>query len=68
MKAFTINALRLNLKARSKALGSERKLAEQLGVSYSYMNDIVRGKRRPGRKVLSALGLREERMYISKRC
>lgn len=66
MKAFTIDALRHTLKARSKALGSERKLAEQLGVSYSYMNDLVRGKRRPGRKVLGALGLREERMYIAR--
>lgn len=64
-RVFTIVALRRMLKARSKSLGSERKLAESLRVSYSYMNDLISGKRRPGRKILNALRLREERMYRS---
>lgn len=67
MRPVTLSSLRGILKSRAKKLGSERKLAESLRVSYSYMNDLIRGKRRPGRKILAALHLREERMYVSRK-
>jgi len=67
MNPINNNGLRLILKKRAKLSGSERKLAEKLGVSYAYMNDLIRGKRRPGRKILSALSLREERVYVPTR-
>lgn len=64
MKAITQTDLRAILKTRAEKEGSERKLAEKLGVSYAYMNDLIRGKRRPGEKILSAIGFREERVYV----
>lgn len=35
----------------------QAKLAETLEVSLSYLNDILRGRREPGPKILAALGL-----------
>lgn len=67
MKAIDLEGLRVILKARAKKEGSERKLAEKLSVSYAYMNDLIRGKRRPGPKILAAIGFSEARVYVQTR-
>lgn len=67
MKLFDQYGIREILKSRAKKEGSERKLAESLRVSYSYMNDLIRGKRRPGKKILDAIGFREVRVYAQTR-
>lgn len=43
---------------------SQKDVAAQLGVSQSYLNDILQGHREPGQKILTALGLEEcEKVY-----
>ena len=37
--------------------GSARAYAEQVGLSRSYLSDVLAGRREPGPKVLAALGL-----------
>lgn len=43
--------------------GSREKAASKLGISLSYLGELLRGTRQPGPKVLSALGLRKETIY-----
>jgi DNA-binding transcriptional regulator YdaS (Cro superfamily) len=41
-----------------KRAGSQRLAAQQLGVSDAYLCDVKKGRRDPGPKLLTALGLR----------
>ena len=38
-------------------------LAKELGVSLTYINDVIRGIRAPGPKILRALGIEREVRY-----
>ena len=38
--------------------GSQRTYASRIGVSQAYLADVLHGRRHPGERVLSALGLR----------
>lgn len=38
---------------------TQKDVAAQIGVSQSYLNDILQGHRTPGQKILDALKLRE---------
>lgn len=38
---------------------TQKDVAEQLGVTPSYLNDILAGHRKPGPKLLAGLGMRE---------
>lgn len=40
------------------AAGSQKAWAQQHRISISYVNDVLRGRRLPGRKFLHAMGLR----------
>ena len=40
---------------------SLRTLATELGISAAYLSDIMLGQRKPGPKVLTALGLKSEK-------
>ena len=37
--------------------GSQKQWADDHGISYAYVSDVLQGKREPGDKVLDALGL-----------
>jgi hypothetical protein len=39
-------------------------VASELKVSISYLHDVVRGRRRPGRKILRGLGLERKVEYV----
>lgn len=41
-----------------KKVGSQTVAAKRLGVSGSYLSDVKNGRREPGEKILTALGLR----------
>ena len=43
--------------------GNATAVARELGVSASYLHDFMDGRRMPGRKILSALGLRRVVTY-----
>lgn len=42
------------------------KVAGELRVSISYLHDVVRGRRKPGRKILKGLGLERKVEFVSK--
>lgn len=46
-----------HLKDLSKQEGGQNKLAKKLGISSAHLCDILHGRRQPGEKVLTALGL-----------
>jgi transcriptional regulator with XRE-family HTH domain len=43
---------------------SQKDLAEELGVSAAYLNDILFHRRQPGKKILKALGLKRVILYV----
>ncbi len=49
--------IRKRLHAMILREGSQRAVAQSLGISEAYLSDILREKRAPGRKVLLALAL-----------
>lgn len=51
------------LRAAVAAAGSQRAYAEQIGVSQTYLSDVLTGNRTPGEKILTALGLEAVMMY-----
>lgn len=43
--------------------GTQKRIAERLGITEVYLSDILHGKRKPGAKVLKSLGLRRVEVY-----
>jgi transcriptional regulator with XRE-family HTH domain len=60
----TDSEIRDRLKRCVTAAGSQRALADKIGVSAPYLSDVLNGNRNPGPKVLAYLGL--ERHYRKK--
>ena len=54
------------LRAAVAAAGSQKAYAEQIGVSQSYLSDVLVGNRTPGEKILVALNLEAVMMYREK--
>lgn len=55
------------LRAAVTAAGSQKAYAEQIGVSQSYLSDVLIGNRAPGEKILTALDLEAVVMYQEKK-
>lgn len=51
------------LRAAVAAAGSQKAYADSIGVSQSYLSDVLVGNRAPGEKILTALGLEAVTMY-----
>lgn len=49
---------------RRAAKITQKQLASDLGVSPAYLNDVIQGRREPGRKILAALKLKREVRYV----
>ena len=60
---MTKDALLMRLDRMIQQAGGQRALARRLGLSPSYLNDVMRGKREPAGKLLSALGLQRVVRY-----
>lgn len=58
--------IRERLRAAIAAAGSQQAFARQCGISAQYINDVVRGRREPGHKILDALGLERIVTYREK--
>ena len=54
------------LRAAVAAAGSQKAYAEQIGVSQTYLSDVLTGNRAPGEKILTALSLEAVMMYQEK--
>lgn len=64
MKTLTeVEVLQL-LQRRIAQDGSQKALAERMKISPGYLNDVLQGKRRPGRKLLTAMGLKAVIVYV----
>jgi len=57
-KKLTHDELISLLKTEAKKAGSQKNYAEVLGISAQYFGDVIKGRREPGEKLLSALGLK----------
>jgi hypothetical protein len=57
MAAYTADQVRGILRHKACDLGSQKAVAEHLGVSNTFISDILTGKREPTGKVLIWLGL-----------
>jgi hypothetical protein len=44
--------------------GTWKELAAKIGCSAAYLCDVMRGHRRPGRKILEFLGFKMETVYV----
>jgi transcriptional regulator with XRE-family HTH domain len=58
--------VRAAIRARVKELGSQRAVANELRVSVQYLNDVLRGRRDPGDKLLKGLGLQRQVDYVER--
>lgn len=47
--------------------GDQKRAAEMLGVSTTYLSEVLRGTKLPGPKILKALGLRRKEMAYERR-
>ena len=63
MKRMTTEQLRSMLIKRCEYPRTQAAFARELGVSLSYLNQVMRGAREPGKKMLRALGLRRRHYY-----
>lgn len=52
-----------HLRQLARTYGSQKALAEHCGVNPSWLSDILRGRRDPGQKLLTALGFRRVVTY-----
>ena len=57
------DALLTRLSRMIEHAGGQRALARSLGVSPSYLHDVIRGRREPAGKLLAALGLKRTVRY-----
>lgn len=53
----SISEVRALLQKNADAHGQAKLYAKHIGVSPQYLNDVLRGRREPGKKMLRALGL-----------
>jgi AraC-like DNA-binding protein len=66
MKYLTKEQVIATLSKHLTRAGTQIRLAQEIGVSPQYLNDMLRGAREPGKKVLRFLGLERHRVYSEK--
>ena len=67
MDYLTSEDVRTILRRRCEYPATQKSTAKELGVSLSYINQVLRGQREPAGKLLDALGLRRFMGYIKVR-
>ncbi|HMQ34462.1 MAG TPA: hypothetical protein PKD53_27245 [Chloroflexaceae bacterium] len=63
MRAITDEEVRAELRSAVAEASSLRQWARQHKLSPSYVSDVLSEARRPGEKILAALGLRRQIVY-----
>lgn len=63
VEGISAGAIILILKRRVNNVGSQKKIAKELGISAQYLGDILQARREPGEKVLKALRLKRVVLY-----
>lgn len=62
-RSMTRKAVQQHLQRLVSDSGDQKSVAEQLGVSTTYLSEVLRGTKLPGPKILKALGLRRVEVY-----
>lgn len=60
---ITVDEVRRRLQQQVELYGSQTAAAQHLGVSLAYLNDVIRGKREPGEKLLTPIGIQKVVIY-----
>jgi hypothetical protein len=63
---FTEDEIMEQLRGAIAAAGSQRAFADQHQIALQYINDVLRGRRKPGQKILDALGIERVVSYREK--
>lgn len=61
--SMSLDAVIAIVRQKIEEVGTQKAFAEKIGISLSYLNDVLRKRREPGEKILSALGLKKEIRY-----
>jgi len=64
VKIYTPDDVTTMLGAEIAKSGSQSALARECGVAPSYLHDVLHGRRWPGAKIISRLGLTEIRGFV----
>ena len=64
-KRLSLQDVVAQLRKQANEAGSQKLLAEKMGVTPQYITDILKGRREPGEAVLKPLGLRKVVSYES---
>lgn len=56
----------VRLRAAIQAAGSQKAFAQQHRISQQYISDVLAGRRKPGQKILDALGIEQVVSYREK--
>lgn len=62
---YSADHVRAELRAKAKQLGGQQDLAAAIGVSKSFLCDILAGRRAPTGKVIKFLGLERRTVYVT---
>ena len=65
MTDLTHDDVRVRIAQAIRTAGSQRAFAAEAGVSASFINDVIRGRRDPGDRVLAAIDLRRIDRFVS---
>lgn len=60
---ITVDEVRRRLQQQVDSHGSQTAAAQHLGVSLAYLNDVIRGRREPGEKLLTPIGIQKVTIY-----
>jgi hypothetical protein len=65
--ALTLQGVRGEILHKAKLCGNVRRLAKTWGFSHTFLYEVLSGKRQPSPRLLRAMGLRKEIMYVSEK-
>lgn len=66
MKIYTPKETIALIQAKIKKDGTQSAFAKRVGISASYLHDVLNGRRQPNEKIISDLGLTEIRGFAKK--
>ncbi len=67
MKEYSEESVRLLLALACRKVGSQQQFAKLNHISSAYVNDVINGRRMPGKSILAALGLVRVVMYAKQK-
>lgn len=63
-RGYGVEEVRVILRQRAAELNSQKALADEIGISSSWLSDILLGHRAPANRVLAYLGLERKAIRI----